>query len=257
MRRHDAGPPSPLRAGLPPGYRSPASGAVRLALGRRPAAAAGLLDLRPAARSSAARSCSTPPRRASATLPAPFDPQRLEADPVDELVRAYFDTIPDAFRRPDTHLYDYLRRQIADRRVQGMVLVRPLWCDHWHAQRERLKQCTGLPLVQIDLGDQDHELQRTPDPPGNPREHPAMNQPPARISLDQWDQRYEQLLRPGPGAACLRRPAAPPRGRRRLQAAETAFRQLAGRAAPVELPADRGEPPASPPATPAGRSSAR
>jgi benzoyl-CoA reductase/2-hydroxyglutaryl-CoA dehydratase subunit BcrC/BadD/HgdB len=98
---------------------------------------------------------------AERTLPAPFDLQRLEADPLDELVRAYFDTIPDAFRRPDTHLYDYLRRQVVDRRVQGLVLVRPLWCDQWHAQCERLKQCAALPLVQIDLGDHGHELQRT------------------------------------------------------------------------------------------------
>ncbi len=93
-------------------------------------------------------------------LPAAFDPERLEADPERELVRAYFETIPDAFRRPDTHLYDYLRRELAACRAEGLVLVRYLWCDQWHAQRERLKEFTELPLVEIDLADGD-VLQRT------------------------------------------------------------------------------------------------
>jgi benzoyl-CoA reductase/2-hydroxyglutaryl-CoA dehydratase subunit BcrC/BadD/HgdB len=93
-------------------------------------------------------------------LPAPFDAAQLAADPLAELVRAYFDTIPDAFRRPDSQLYEYLRRQVAERNVQGLVLVRHVWCDHWHAQRERLKQCMALPLVEIDLGDQDQQRQR-------------------------------------------------------------------------------------------------
>lgn len=95
------------------------------------------------------------------SLPAMFDPARLQADPLAELVRTYFETIPDAFRRPDTQLYEYLRRVIDERAVQGLVLVRCVWCDQWHAQCARLKACLGLPLVEIDLGDQDHQLQRT------------------------------------------------------------------------------------------------
>jgi benzoyl-CoA reductase/2-hydroxyglutaryl-CoA dehydratase subunit BcrC/BadD/HgdB len=158
MRRHDASRQA-LRAG-PPDIASSASGIVRLALVGSPLRRqdSWIRDLLRELGGYVALDATETGER---TLPAAFDPQRLEADPVEELVRAYFDTIPDAFRRPDTHLHDYLRRQIADRHVQGLVLVRPLWCDHWHAQRERLKQCTGLPLIQIDLGDQDYELQRT------------------------------------------------------------------------------------------------
>ena len=36
------------------------------------------------------------------TLPRPFDPARLAADPFEELADAYFDAIPDAFRRPNS-----------------------------------------------------------------------------------------------------------------------------------------------------------
>lgn len=93
--------------------------------------------------------------------PAPFEETLLENDPLAELTRAYFATIPDVCRRPDTHLHDYLRLHIARRSVQGLVLVRYLWCDQWHAQGGRLKETMHLPLVQIDLGDQDHQLQRT------------------------------------------------------------------------------------------------
>ena len=36
------------------------------------------------------------------TLPRPFDPARVAAEPLEELADAYFDGIPDAFRRPNT-----------------------------------------------------------------------------------------------------------------------------------------------------------
>lgn len=93
--------------------------------------------------------------------PAAFDAQRLVNDPVEELVRAYFDTIPDVFRRPDTMLYDYLRNRLADRQVQGIVLVRHVWCDQWHAHVVRLRQTFGLPVVEIDLGAGNEHWSRT------------------------------------------------------------------------------------------------
>jgi benzoyl-CoA reductase/2-hydroxyglutaryl-CoA dehydratase subunit BcrC/BadD/HgdB len=95
------------------------------------------------------------------TLPAAFDVRRMEEDPVGELARAYFGTIPDVFRRPDTLLQDYLRQQVVVNGVRGILLVRYVWCDQWHAQFQRMKETTGLPVVEVDLGDQDHDLQRT------------------------------------------------------------------------------------------------
>lgn len=64
------------------------------------------------------------------TLPRPFDPARVAAEPLQELADAYFDGIPDAFRRPDTKLYEWLGRELAAASPRHhsapLRLVRPL-----------------------------------------------------------------------------------------------------------------------------------
>ncbi len=96
------------------------------------------------------------------TLPAPFDRRRLAADPLDELVRAYFDTIPDAFRRPNTRLYEWLAHHLAARGVRGILFRRYLFCDLWNAELHRLRRQSGLPVLALDLaaGD-DRETDRS------------------------------------------------------------------------------------------------
>lgn len=84
-------------------------------------------------------------------LPSPYCPKTLSADPLDAIVKAFFDGIPDAFRRPDTLLYDTLDREIQARGVRAIALVRYPWCDHWHAQTTRLKERFGMPVVELDL----------------------------------------------------------------------------------------------------------
>ena len=89
------------------------------------------------------------------TLPAPLDPDRLQADPFEELVRVYFDAIPDVFRRPNDRLYDWLRQRIAERGVRGVIVRRHVWCDLWHAELPRLRQETSLPLLDLDTAAND------------------------------------------------------------------------------------------------------
>lgn len=91
-------------------------------------------------------------------LVGPFDHRSLHADPAGELANAYFASIPEAFRRPNTHLYDYLRQEIALRGIRGLVLIRRVWCDAWHAERERMREETGLPVIEVDLEGGDGEL---------------------------------------------------------------------------------------------------
>ncbi|MCL2647429.1 MAG: 2-hydroxyacyl-CoA dehydratase family protein [Phycisphaerales bacterium] len=93
-------------------------------------------------------------------LPAVYQEAAVREDPLRELVRAYFRSIPDVFRRPDTLMQEYLRREIERRRVQGVLLIRCVWCDLWHAQVGRLKESLGVPMVEIDLGQDDRDLQR-------------------------------------------------------------------------------------------------
>ncbi len=89
------------------------------------------------------------------TLPRPFDPARVAAGPLEELADAYFDGIPDAFRRPNTKLYEWLGRELAARQVRGIILHRYVWCDLWHAESQRLKQWSPTPLLELDVGPDD------------------------------------------------------------------------------------------------------
>jgi benzoyl-CoA reductase/2-hydroxyglutaryl-CoA dehydratase subunit BcrC/BadD/HgdB len=83
-------------------------------------------------------------------LPASWG-NRGPDSPLATLAAAYFGAIPDAFRRPDDLLYEYLRRELAARQVRGIVFVRQAWCDLWHAQASRMRSAFALPLLDLDV----------------------------------------------------------------------------------------------------------
>jgi benzoyl-CoA reductase/2-hydroxyglutaryl-CoA dehydratase subunit BcrC/BadD/HgdB len=87
------------------------------------------------------------------TFPAPFDRRRLHDDPLGELVDAYFGYIPDAFRRPNSALYAYLKREIGDRGVKGIIFRRCVWCDTWHAEMQRMKEWAEIPMLVLEADD--------------------------------------------------------------------------------------------------------
>ena len=84
------------------------------------------------------------------TLPLPADRRALADDPLEEVVRIHFDGIPDAFRRPNSELYRWLRRELAGREVRGIVFRRHPWCDIWHAEAPRVREWAGVPVLEID-----------------------------------------------------------------------------------------------------------
>jgi benzoyl-CoA reductase/2-hydroxyglutaryl-CoA dehydratase subunit BcrC/BadD/HgdB len=85
------------------------------------------------------------------TLPAPLEHRRTRQDPLPALVDAYFGAIPDVFRRPNHKLYQWLGAQIAARQVRGIVLRRYVWCDLWHAELERMRCWSPVPVLEIDV----------------------------------------------------------------------------------------------------------
>ncbi len=89
---------------------------------------------------------------------AQFDHRRLHKAPLIELANAYFGSIPDASRRPNNQLYDWLERELVCREVRGIIYRRLLWCDIWHAELYRLKQCTDLPVLDIDVSGEGEAL---------------------------------------------------------------------------------------------------
>jgi benzoyl-CoA reductase/2-hydroxyglutaryl-CoA dehydratase subunit BcrC/BadD/HgdB len=74
-------------------------------------------------------------------------------DPFSCLVEAYFGSIPDAFRRPNTLLYEWLDTRIRERRIRGIIFKRYTWCDTWHGEEQRMKERMGLPFLSLDMGD--------------------------------------------------------------------------------------------------------
>jgi benzoyl-CoA reductase/2-hydroxyglutaryl-CoA dehydratase subunit BcrC/BadD/HgdB len=79
-----------------------------------------------------------------------------------ELASAYFGGIQDASRRPNSGLYKWLKRKLTDRGVRGIIFHRYVWCDMWHAELQRLKDWTGLPVLDIDTtGDNETRRHRT------------------------------------------------------------------------------------------------
>jgi hypothetical protein len=85
------------------------------------------------------------------TMPRPFDRRRVPDDPLAELVDAYFGAIPDAFRRPNSELYRWLRRQIDTRDIRGLILRRYVWCDTWHVELARLREWAARPVLDIEV----------------------------------------------------------------------------------------------------------
>jgi benzoyl-CoA reductase/2-hydroxyglutaryl-CoA dehydratase subunit BcrC/BadD/HgdB len=92
------------------------------------------------------------------TLPPPLVPEEVRDHPVEELADAYFPGIPDVFRRPNDHFYEWLGREMASCEVRGLLLRRYVWCDLWHAEWRPLAQWSPMPVLEIDVADEDQAL---------------------------------------------------------------------------------------------------
>ena len=79
------------------------------------------------------------------TLAGSFDRRSIQEDPFTTLATAYFGHIPDAFQRPNSRLYTWLKEEIAKRGVKGILFKRFTWCDTWHAEVQRMKEWSNLP----------------------------------------------------------------------------------------------------------------
>ena len=86
------------------------------------------------------------------TMPAAFAPARLRDAPMHALADAYFGCIPDAFRRPNTQLYEWLSHELSARSVRGIVLHCYKWCDTWRIEAQRMKEWSPVPLLLVTSG---------------------------------------------------------------------------------------------------------
>jgi hypothetical protein len=56
----------------------------------------------------------------------------------------------DAFQRPNSRLYDWLRPRLAAREARGIVLWHYVGCDLWRAEAQPLREAFGLPVLLLD-----------------------------------------------------------------------------------------------------------
>jgi benzoyl-CoA reductase/2-hydroxyglutaryl-CoA dehydratase subunit BcrC/BadD/HgdB len=140
-------PPSGLASWSPPPGDAPAGGVpIAVVGGRLSQASLELLDLIEQAGGRVVLDATETGLRG---LPVEPDLRQLADDPVTELAAMYFGGMPDAFRRPNSRLYEWLSREFAQRRPRGLVLIHPVWCDLWHAEAPRLREWSGLSLLHL------------------------------------------------------------------------------------------------------------
>jgi len=66
-----------------------------------------------------------------------------------ELADAYF-SIPDASRRPNSPLYEWLKTELEQTGARGVIFHHYIWCDAWRAEFTRLKEWVDLPVLGLD-----------------------------------------------------------------------------------------------------------
>ena len=86
------------------------------------------------------------------SMPPPLDRCKLRQDPFETLVDSYFHGIPDAYRRPNHELYEWLACRIRERAVRGVIHRSYAWCDTWRAEAQRMKEWADVPVLAITTG---------------------------------------------------------------------------------------------------------
>jgi benzoyl-CoA reductase/2-hydroxyglutaryl-CoA dehydratase subunit BcrC/BadD/HgdB len=87
------------------------------------------------------------------SLPRRYQDPPLRVNPLAELADAYFGSIPHPSRRPNDGFYSRLQHECAVREVRGILFFRYPWCDLWHAELQRVRDETALPVLDLNLGD--------------------------------------------------------------------------------------------------------
>lgn len=80
----------------------------------------------------------------------------VEEEPFAGLACFYFNRTPCACRRPNSALFDYIREQVKERKVQGIVNKSLLYCDAYRFEGKWLRQELGIPVLEVD-GDYSQE----------------------------------------------------------------------------------------------------
>ncbi len=87
--------------------------------------------------------------------PPSLDMTLAETDPRRALADAYLRRLPSVSRRPNSSLHQWLSKHVSQSGAAGVILLRYLWCDLWHAEVARLRDALSVPLLDVDLDGED------------------------------------------------------------------------------------------------------
>jgi benzoyl-CoA reductase/2-hydroxyglutaryl-CoA dehydratase subunit BcrC/BadD/HgdB len=85
-------------------------------------------------------------------LPADF-PEGSDKSPFQALITAYFDSVPDVARRPNSPFYNWIEKRLRQTQAQGVIVWHYAWCDLWKAEATWLRDQFELPVLDLDAGD--------------------------------------------------------------------------------------------------------
>jgi hypothetical protein len=72
---------------------------------------------------------------------------------LDMLAQEYLLHCIDVFQRPNTRLYEWLKRHIAARKPRALILWHYTGCDLWSAEAQTLRETFSLPLLLLEADD--------------------------------------------------------------------------------------------------------
>ena len=74
----------------------------------------------------------------------------MQKDPLTELANSYF-RLPAIWKRPNDIFYQRLTDEIRKNDIDGIILLRYIFCDLWHSTGYELKKRLAIPILEIDL----------------------------------------------------------------------------------------------------------
>lgn len=87
--------------------------------------------------------------------PPAFQLDRCETAPLRVLADAYLRGMPGVSRRPNDWLFTWLALRVEQTGAAGVVVMRYLWCDLWHAEVARIRAKVSVPVLDVDLDGED------------------------------------------------------------------------------------------------------
>ncbi len=74
-------------------------------------------------------------------------------NPYKILMHKYFLGIPNIYQKPDTDFYSWLKTMIIQRGINGIIILRNIWCDLWRGITSDIKHKSKIHVLAIDLND--------------------------------------------------------------------------------------------------------